>query len=274
MLRVITPVTFLVFLSVALCPVQASPNASLHEYGEIAKKNVPYLKTIVIDAGHGGKDNGAVGGSAIKEKEVTLAIALRLQKLLTRSGFKVLMTRQDDRYLTLQDRAQIVNSNEADFFISIHANAAHNKIARGHETFYLSDPRNDPYDPEKMSEDGYCRYEHFCDDQKELGKVYLSLLDKASSEDRAKSIELAEQINDALRERLHARNRGVKRARFFVLKKTDIPAVLIEVGFLSNPKEEKKLGSSHYQRKIAQAIADGLICFRNGQYSANRVVGR
>jgi N-acetylmuramoyl-L-alanine amidase len=109
------------------------------------------------------------------------------------------------------------------------------------------------------------------EDQKDLGKVYLNLLDKVSSQDRATSIDLAEKISEAMREYLRAPNRGVKRARFFVLKKTDIPAVLVEVGFLSNPTEEKRLGSPYYQRKIAQAIAGGLVRFRDAQSSAHQV---
>ena len=273
MLRVFLPALFAVLLS-AFSSLQASPIASMREYGEIPKKDLIHVKTIVIDAGHGGKDNGAVGPANVQEKQVTLDIARKLRKILTAAGFRVLMTREDDRYLTLQERAQIVRTSEADFFISVHANAAPNKIAKGYETFYLADTQNDAFDPDKMGEEQGVHYEHFLDEEKELGKVYLSLLDKASSEDRASSIEMAERINDALREKLHARNRGVKRARFFVLKNTDIPAVLIEVGFLSNPWEEKKLGLPHYQRKIAQAIADGLICFRNWQNTSHRVVGR
>ncbi len=228
----------------------------------------------MIDAGHGGKDDGAVGQFQVKEKDVVLAIALRLQRILTRSGFRTLLVRHDDRYLSLQERTQIVNANDADFFLSIHANAASNKLARGHEVYYLADPKNDAYDPEKMQAEDSPGYEHFLDDQKELGKLYLSLLDKASGEDRAECIELGERINDAMRERLGSRNRGVKRARFFVLKRTDIPAVLIEVGFLSNPKEERLLATAHYQRRIAQAIAEGLIAFRNKQNSAGQGHGK
>ncbi len=268
---------FFLVLGAGLWPVRPAEAAigpvQPQEYGDVVKKRIAQVKTIVIDPGHGGNDEGAAApGSRLKEKDVALKIALVVRDELIQAGFRVIMTRQDDRYVSLQERARLVNSQEADFFLSIHANAAKTRLARGFETFYLSDPVNDAYDPEKMPDESYLRYEFFYDDHKELGRVLLTLMDKASSEDRAKSIDLAEMIRDAMKAKLHSRDRGVKRARFFVLKKTDIPAVLVEVGFLSNPKDENLLKSLKYQKKIAQAIAQGLILFREKQACTSRVV--
>lgn len=220
------------------------------------------MQTIVVDAGHGGKDDGAVGVSYLKEKDVTLALAHQLRRRLIDEGFTVIMTREDDRYLSLQERADIVAATHPDFFVSIHANAASSKQARGYETFYLADPGNDAFDPEKSPGERDYHYDNFFKEQQEMGKVFVNLLDRASGERRYKSIALAELIHDAMKLHLRSRDRGVKRSKFFVLKSTNIPAVLIEVGFLSNAKEETLLRSPSYQEKIVKGIAGGLVSYR------------
>jgi N-acetylmuramoyl-L-alanine amidase len=257
---------------VIIAPAQGSRRSDLKAYDSVSKKRLSQFQTIILDPGHGGKDTGAIGPTKVLEKDVTLAVAKRLRDILQERGFQVLMTRDTDRTLSLDERARIVNSNEADFFISIHANAAKNERARGFETFYLSDPFNDSYESQKTADDSYRRYDLFGGEESDLGQVYLQLLDQVSSEDRALSIQFAEMVHDAMKQKLKAPDRGVKRARFFVLKRTNIPAVLIEVGFVSNTQEETLLRSAEHQDTIAQAIADGISLFRQGQDLAPQLV--
>jgi N-acetylmuramoyl-L-alanine amidase len=229
----------------------------------IAKRIPKNIKTIVIDPGHGGKDFGAIGKGGIREKDVNLLLAKRLKSYLMNDGFEVLLTRDADVFVSLQERADFVNKIEADLFVSIHCNAARNRTAHGFETFYLSHPMNDYADASVTGGDGYVKYDNFSDENSEIGKLYIKLLDSASSADRAFSIRLADLINQGLKGFIGGRNRGVKRARFFVLRNTAMPAVLVEVGFISNPKEETMLAKRFHRDNIAKAIAQGIVNFRN-----------
>lgn len=229
----------------------------------ISKKIPKNIKVIVIDPGHGGKDFGAIGRGGIREKDVNLLLAKRLKSYLKNEGFEVLLTRESDVFVSLQERADFVNRIDADLFVSLHCNAARNRRAHGFETFYLSHPMNDYFDTTVMSGDGYVKYDNLSDENSEIGKLYVKLLDSASSGDRAFSIHLGDLINQALRGFIGGRDRGVKRARFFVLRNTAMPAVLVEVGFLSNPNEEIKLAKRFHRDNIAKAIAQGIVNFRN-----------
>ncbi len=263
----------LTVLSLALLPGHAVEAFKTDAYtsDQTAEPTGPaHVQTIVVDAGHGGKDNGTVGATRLKEKDVTLVLAHRLRRRLIDDGFTVIMTREDDRYLSLQERADVVAATHPDFFVSIHANAASSTLARGYETFYLSDPDNDAFDPERPFGERDYHYGNFFEEQQEMGKMYVNLLDRASGERRYKSIVLAELIHDAMKLHLRSRDRGVKRGKFFVLKNTNTPAVLIEVGFLSNPKEETLLRSPSYQGKIVKGIAGGLASYRRHQ-NANKI---
>ena len=208
---------------------------------------------VVLDPGHGGGDTGTVGPHGVMEKEVTLAVARRLQRYLeARLGVKVFLTRQGDQDVDLDQRTAIANGYNADLFISIHANSALRGRAKGAETYYMS---TDWIDEEsrrhlKRAEPGaFSRQTGGGDDV-----LQLILWDLAQTAYLEESGRFAKIIQSTLNSALGISNRGVKQAPFRVLMGARMPAVLIEVGFLDNPDEEKLLKNPVYQDKLARAI--------------------
>lgn len=200
------------------------------------------VKTIVIDPGHGGHDAGAVSPWA-REKDCNLAVALKLRDKLRERGYKVVMTREDDRFLTLQQRVQIANRIPDSVFVSIHHNSS-GRHATGIETFTLAPQgTTSPFARTR-------RYE-----------------DLAGNDQDSENIALATSIHSRAIKYTGADDRGIQRARFSVLCTIERPAILFEGGFVSNPDEGRLVASSSYQDKLAQSICDGLV-----NYSA--VVGR
>lgn len=251
--------------SVAAPPVQkAKAKASA------VKKNAPTLrkvapetltrqfgltaKTIVIDAGHGGKDPGALGEGERQEKVVVLSIAKKLRDALTAKGYKVLLTREGNTFIPLKGRTQFATQNRADLFISIHANANRNREANGIETYYLdvasTDKASEGIAARENADSGYSI--------QELNTLLEGLVQESKSAD---SQRLATAVQKELIRATGARDRGVKHARFVVLIGTSVPAILIETGFISNPTEGKNLMSAAYQQKIAGAITLGIDKF-------------
>ncbi len=192
------------------------------------------VRTILIDPGHGGKDQGAAGAYS-KEKDLTLQIALRLQRQLKKVGYKVYVTRASDRKLELSDRARASNSIKADLFISIHMNAAANRSVRGIETFAITAPGAPSSGAKKVA--------------------YTSYPGNAAQHN---SYALAWNVQSALVKYTRANDRGVKHARFVVLRETRCPAILIECGFISNRADEKLLMSPSYQEQLASCITYGI----------------
>ena len=213
---------------------------------------------IVIDAGHGGKDPGAIGYSGLKEKEVTLDIARKLKAILSNKGIQVTMTRRNDQFISLEDRAKISNNSKSDLFVSIHANAAHTKGVKGFEVFCLRSP--DYETKREIQEAKSYRYMFQKLKMEDNNKILDEILyDMLYNYKRAESYRLAEYIARKTSRELNLRNRGCKRSGFFVLKHTAIPAVLVEVGFLSNKKEEKLLKDNQYRQKVANSIAESIL---------------
>jgi len=175
----------------------------------------PSLGTVVLDAGHGGRDPGTIGCNGMFEKECVLAVALLVRQQLSNSNVKVIMTRRDDRFLSLERRAEIANQAGPDLFVSIHADSAPSRAARGH-TLYLAGG--------------------------------------ASAESKA----LAGCIDRRLTEK-QISSRGVRQANFRVLVQTTCPAVLVEIGYLSNYSEARRLATGGHRQDVADAIADGII---------------
>ena len=192
------------------------------------------VRTILIDPGHGGNDRGAAG-LRYNEKSLTLQVALRLQRILSRMGYRVLLTRVNDRRLELSDRARAANAAQVDLFISIHMNAAGNRTVSGIETFALTPLGAPSSGSEKVSYKNY------------PGNNAIN-----------NSMSLAWNVQAQLRRYTQAPDRGVKRARFVVLRETRCPAILVECGFISNRSEELKLGSAAYQEQLAAGIAMGV----------------
>jgi N-acetylmuramoyl-L-alanine amidase len=215
--------------------------------------------TVVIDAGHGGKDPGT-RGVFMREKEVALKIALKVGGLIEKNlpGVKVIYTRKDDRYLALDQRADIANKNKADLFICIHANAVSKEEINGTETYVMglhkSEGNLDVAKRENsviLQDDNYQeRYEGF-DPNSPESYILFSLAQSAFQES---SLKFAEKVETEFRSRLGRRSHGVKQAGFWVLWRTAMPSVLIEVGFLTNQKEEKFLSDDAGQNMIASGI--------------------
>lgn len=231
-----------------------------------AQKTGHKVKTLVIDAGHGGHDSGTRGGST-KEKDVVLKVALKLGELIKANlpDVKVIYTRDSDKFVELIDRAEIANKNEADLFISIHANslpastpAARKEAIYGTETYVMGIHKSEAnFEVAKrensviLLEENYKeKYEGF-DPNSPESYILFSLFQSATLEG---SLTLASKIEKQFGERAGRRSRGVKQAGFVVLYKTSMPSVLIEIGFLSNAKEEKDLNSEKAQEYIASAI--------------------
>jgi N-acetylmuramoyl-L-alanine amidase len=219
--------------------------------------NIFSLKTIIIDAGHGGKDPGAIGPSGVQEKTMNLDMAQRLKKLIN-AGYKnidVIMTRDKDKFVSLSERTQLANKYPNAIFLSIHCNASKNKSSKGFETYFLSNAKTDWERAVEARENSSLTFDLPDDERKGLDFI---LWDLAQNEFLSASSRLAEFIQTEYEVKYKAENRGLKQAGFYVLKGNYMPAVLIETAFLSNKDEEKKLKSKDFRQEIAQLIYNGL----------------
>ncbi len=217
---------------------------------------------IVIDAGHGGHDTGTIGPNGLEEKDLVLDVGRRLGKLLdTRLGAEVVYTRKDDTFIPLETRTAIANQARADLFVSIHANSSHDAAARGVETYYL----NFTSSPEAL----------------EVAARENAVSEKSIYElrDLVKKIALKEKIEESrefagdVQESLHSglaakspaiRNRGVKKAPFIVLIGANMPSILAEISFVSNPADERRLETAEYRQRIAESLYRGIAKYVNG----------
>ncbi len=226
-----------------------------------ASKSKNKIKTIVIDPGHGGKDPGAIGRYGLKEKTVVLDIAKRLRRILSARGIKVIMTRSSDKFIPLWKRADIANRKDADFFISVHANAFRKRWVKGFEVYHLSDATDSISMAIEAAENKVIKFEE--DSINRYSRDVEAIVhDLKLHEDKKESYDLAKYICKYAKRKCYIRDRGVKGAKFHVLKKTQMPAVLVEVGFVSNRGEEKLLKTSRYREKVANAIADGVLAYK------------
>jgi N-acetylmuramoyl-L-alanine amidase len=217
---------------------------------------------IVIDPGHGGLEAGAKGKFGTLEKDLTLAIGLKLAEIIRQTrASHVVLTRDRDGDISFEDRSAIANNNKASVFISIHVNSSYRKGAAGPETFFLS--RN-------ATDEEARRLAFLENNSKELENsiqsddeevIKMILWDMAQTAYLKQSSELAESIQTELNLLWGTANRGIKQAPFKVLTGVACPAVLVEVAFLSNPQEERKLLTDEFQRKVAEAIYNGLTNF-------------
>ena len=198
------------------------------------------LPTIVIDAGHGGHDNGAVR-NGLREKELTLDTALRLEKKLRALGFPVVMTRRDDRFLELQDRCKVANRIPRAIFVSIHFNDNVSAVGDGVETYYAA---------EKVAPatEGWSAVGWF--------------KQKPEPAPADNGLGLAHSVQSSVVSGLRAVDRGVKQARFAVIRHTRCAAVLVEGGFINNPAQARAIGKPDYREKLAAAIAEGVSAYQ------------
>jgi N-acetylmuramoyl-L-alanine amidase len=218
-----------------------------------------FVRTVVIDPGHGGKDPGALG-SKVKEKDIVLSISLKLGEYIKQnfSDVKVIYTRDTDEFIELHRRAQIANENHADLFISIHCNSAPSSSAYGSETFVMGLHRSranlEVAKKENASilyEDNYLETYDGYDPNSPESNIIFTLFQNAYLN---QSLDMATLVQDQFRERARRVDRGVKQDGFLVLYRATMPAILVEAGFLSNSREEAYLASDEGQSHIASAI--------------------
>lgn len=215
---------------------------------------------ITIDAGHGGKDGGAVGRRGTLEKDINLSAARELAALLQEEGyFEVLLTRTGDSFVPLDDRARMANDFRSDLFISIHSNANESRRESGFEVYFLSERASDP-EAERLAE-----FENSVlalEGKEASGNAAADLLYAlARTEFINDAAELAGLMTQAVGRRVDLPNRGVKQAAFYVLRGVHAPAVLVEMGFLTNARDEAKLQSDKYREKIVEGVYAGVLDF-------------
>ncbi len=234
----------------------------------LPKKQV-LIETICLDPGHGGSDLGAVGNNTrIVEKDITLKVAGKLrQRILNKLGLNVVMTRDKDTEVSLNSRVSIANNRKAQIFVSIHVNSSFRKSARGSETFYVSLKATDQEAFQLSQKENRAFAE--LDEMTEDDELKMILWDMAQNQYIKESSKLAEFIQDELNILLHTRNRGVKQAPFRVLMRAAMPAVLVEIAFLSNPYEERRLQDDAFLDDVANALYKGIseyIQYHNNAY--------
>jgi N-acetylmuramoyl-L-alanine amidase len=220
------------------------------------------IDVIVIDPGHGGDRSGAVGKNGLKEKDVVLDIALRLETILEKSKrFIPVLTRREDKSVSLEERAQLANVARGDLFVSIHANSSDQKSATGSQTFFLSPAKNDEaritallenQDFETDNPDAADR------NKKDLDFIIMDLL---QTEYLNQSRQLAESIQQGLADGLNVKSRGIDQSGFIVLNKVQMPSALVEVAFISNKVESRLLAQEDFRQATAEAIYSAIIRF-------------
>ncbi len=212
---------------------------------------------IAIDPGHGGRDPGALGAGGLKEKDLTLQVAIELERLLEAEGtFDAFLTRSSDSFVALEKRTAIANQRGADLFLSIHFNAHRKKQRRGYETYYLA-----------MAQDDEARAVAAMENATSMKKLsdLEGLVDGIlRGAHRDESRRLAEQVQRSMARRMHGLDRGVKRAGFVVLVGADMPAILAECGFITNPEQGAELRDARTVREIAGSLYDGVLAYARG----------
>ena len=226
----------------------------------------------MLDPGHGGEDGGARGPKGLKEKTAALQLARAVSEKLEAAGFEAVYTREDDTLVPLWDRARAANEQGADLFISLHLNAARAKAARGSEVYFLSLGKG-KHDEVAAAENAGAGATVGSADS-----VVASILDDLAQKAYLQDSErLAVALQGQLNQLAGIKGRGVKQAPFIVLRGAAMPAVLVEVAFISNPKEEKKLRDIGFRNLVADAITQGVRHYfvgTNGSVRRRRVGGR
>ncbi len=227
------------------------------------EKGFSPIDTIIIDPGHGGKDPGGLGVNGIKEKEIVLAVSRLLYQFLKKDGkLGLIFTRKGDEYVTLKERTDITDKllkkGKNPVFISIHGNISLNRNIKGVEIYSLSDRATDEeaLSVEMIENAGFSK----SDIDKTEG-FYFIITDLLKDAVRRQSEQLAKEIGNYMHKTTSAEIRGIKKANFYVLKYSSLPSVLVEIGFLSQSQEAKKLLNREYQNKIALGISNGIIAF-------------
>ncbi len=199
------------------------------------------LPTVIVDAGHGGQDGGAAG-NGLREKDLTLDTALRLEKKLRALGFPVVLTRRDDRFLDLTERSDIANRHPRALFVSIHFNAIAKAVGEGVETYYAGEKV-------PVAQEGWS-----------VAGLFRPTPEPPPADN---GLAFAQLVQAAMVGALGATDRGVKPARYLVIRHTRCPAVLVEGGFINNPAQARQIMQPEYREKLATAIADAVAAYQH-----------
>ena len=239
-----------------------TPLGKMDEYIEDVKDRWR-LDTVVLDAGHGGKDPGSQGKYGTKEKDVVLDITKRVGRLLEKNaGIKVVYTRDEDVFIGLIDRTKMANDANGKLFVSVHANSNKNRKIQGFATYLLRPGKSEDAIEVASRENAVIKLEEKTGQYDNLTGENLIMATMAQSMFMKESEDLAAIIQMELDKRLNTPNRGVKQAGFYVLIGASMPNVLVEVGYLSNPAEEKKLKQAVHKQRIAESIYEGIKHFK------------
>jgi N-acetylmuramoyl-L-alanine amidase len=223
------------------------------------------IRTIVLDPGHGGKDPGAVGRNiGAYEKTINLNVCLMLKDLLEKElNVTVLLTRSDDRFVSLQERTEFANENRADLFISIHTNASRDRNSRGVEIYYLSTAKTTEARAVEALENSVVElYEGGQEAIRKYDDLALILSDIMQAENLEQSNNLAMKLEMNICTGTKSTDRGVRQANFYVLRGAFMPSVLVEMGFISNNTEESFLVNQQYQERLARTVFEGIKSFK------------
>ena len=229
-----------------------------------AAETVKRRRLIVIDPGHGGKDPGATGSRGTREKDVNLAAALELSRVLKERGdFDVLLTRDEDVFIPLSERSDMANEKNADLFVSLHCNAAGSKRENGFEVYSVSETASDPAAEALAAAENAVLELEGKNPQDETAKMILLAMTKTEmiNESAAFSALSAKAIG----KRVDVAARGAKQAAFYVLRGTHAPAILVEMAYVSHAKDEAKLTSRRFRRTMAEGIASGIADYARRQ---------
>ena len=225
------------------------------------EKNKWEFNTIIIDPGHGGKDPGSIGYRGTKEKDITLDVAKRLAKKIQKNlRVKTILTRDEDVWMRIQDRTRLANDKNGRLFISIHANSVEDRRASGFETYMIGTNKNAAAVRIAARENAVLDLEGA--NSTKLTDEDLITATMAQSGFAKQSEQFAALVQEEMDKRLQSKNRGVKQAGFYVLMGASMPNVLIELGFISNPNEEKKLNSSSYRDMLATSIYYAILKYQ------------
>jgi N-acetylmuramoyl-L-alanine amidase len=226
------------------------------------------IRTVVIDPGHGGRDPGAIGVGEMREKDVTLRLAKVLGARLEEKGFRVIYTRRDDRYLSLEERTAIAESVEGDLFLSLHMNASRNRSAHGIETYYL-DKNHERHALDLAARENGISLLEVNVLQQTLAMLHIEEL---SPHSRRLAQAVQGQVVRGLPRRQRPQNLGVKKGPFYVLFLSNMPAILVEAGFITNRSEAKRLRNGDYLASLARQMAIGVDNYRGEQQA--RLTGK
>jgi N-acetylmuramoyl-L-alanine amidase len=253
----------------ALDKPEAAPNLTVREARPTSTGDRSLIRAlglkigkIVIDPGHGGHDTGTIGPNGLEEKDLVLEVSRRLGKLLeTRLGAEVVYTRNDDTFIPLETRTAIANQARADLFVSIHANSSHDPDARGVETYYLNFTSS-PQALEVAARENAVSEKSIFELQDLVKKIALK---EKIEESREFAGDVQQSLHSGLASKSPAiRDRGVKKAPFIVLIGANMPSILAEISFVSNPVDEHRLATSEYRERIAESLYRGIAKYVNG----------